>query len=134
LDLIIRKLKTSKGLRERSIISSFRKSVLERAHAELPEIPRLLLMRRWPVRIQRFERWAFSIALFGIGLESGGWTPARAAKTKALGLTLTAWEPYRLRSSARRAAKLRALGVDIAIVNQPRAYLEGRSLKPTSGD
>ncbi|MFA5130581.1 MAG: glycerophosphodiester phosphodiesterase family protein [Patescibacteria group bacterium] len=129
LDVIVRKLRTSKGLRERSIISTFNHDVIERAHAELPEVPRILLRRRWPVRLQVFGDWMQDVKLYGIGLTCTVWTAHRVEWLEGQGRKAIAWEPFGLRSSKRRARRLADMGIEIAIVNQPGAYRVASSWK-----
>ncbi|OGL79465.1 hypothetical protein A3E39_00510, partial [Candidatus Uhrbacteria bacterium RIFCSPHIGHO2_12_FULL_60_25] len=57
LDLMVRKLRTSTGLRERALLSSFSQDVIEQASHDVPDVRRLFLMRTWPVRIRFFMGW-----------------------------------------------------------------------------
>ena len=122
LNLIIRKLNTSKGLRERSIISSFKEDVIEQAAKELPEVPRIVLRRRWPVRVQRFADWMREVNLYGVGFATPSWNLRRIEWLKEEGRKAITWEQYGIRSSTRRARRLKAMGIEIAIVNQPEVY------------
>ncbi|OGL74058.1 hypothetical protein A3D73_01955 [Candidatus Uhrbacteria bacterium RIFCSPHIGHO2_02_FULL_60_44] len=122
LDLMVRKLRTSTGLRERALLSSFSQDVIEQASHDVPDVRRLFLMRTWPVRIRFFMGWVKEHGLYGIGLSSRFWTERRVQKVHDAGLLVVAWEQVGMRSSRRRAEKLRALGVDIVIANQPLTY------------
>jgi glycerophosphoryl diester phosphodiesterase len=122
--LLIRKLHTSKNLRERSMISSFKKEVLECAEADVAEVPRLLLMRRWPVRLGKFAEWLSLHPVQGIGLDAGFWTERRCRWVRAHGAQVISWEHYGIKSTERRARRMLKLGVDIMIVNKPQVYLE----------
>ena len=125
LDLMIRKLRTSAGLRERTMISSFAEDVIERASHELPEIRLVLLARNWPRRWKLFKGWAAAHRLHGFGLVARQWSPGRVAKVHEMNIRAVAWELFAVsRSVSARAARLRALGVDMAIVNQPGIYLQ----------
>jgi glycerophosphoryl diester phosphodiesterase len=126
LEVVSRKLNTSAGLRARSYLSSFHEDVLESAAAALPEVKRLLLMRRWPVRVKRFAEWVASVPISGIGLDAALWNARRVAWVKERALLTVAWEHYGLKSTSRRMRRMRELEVDIMIVNNPRVYLAGR--------
>jgi glycerophosphoryl diester phosphodiesterase len=124
LDLVIRKLKTSRGLRERALISSFKRRVIEQASRELPGVPRLLLVKRWPVRTKRFVSWIKTHDPHAIGQSYTALSASRIAWLKKHDLRVATWEPYGLRSNRRRAKRIRDLGIDMAIVNQPSFYKE----------
>lgn len=124
LDLMIRKLRTSAGLRERAIITSFAQDVIERMARELPEVRSAWLMRRWPTRWASFSAWAREHQLTGIGLASRQWTARRVQRAHEKGLQAFAWEIFGARSNRRTAERMRHIGVDVAIVNQPKAYLQ----------
>lgn len=122
LDLLITKLRTSRGLRSRSIISSFKKKVIERAWRDLEEVPRILLLKRWPVRTSRLITWMKDHQVIGVGLGSTSWNRRRVSLLHEHKLQAVAWEAFGVRSSRRRARRLANLGIDVAIVNQPRFY------------
>lgn len=124
--LLIRKLNTSKGLRERSMVSSFKKEVLECAQIEVPEVPRFLLMRRWPVRIKKFSEWIEQHPLQGIGLDLSLWNARRIEWVRSHGARVIAWEHYGIKSTIRKAKLAHKLGIDIMIVNNPEIYREMR--------
>ena len=126
LDLLIRKLKTSSGLRERTILTSFSQEVIERASHELTDVRCGLLMRAWPVRYSFFAAWAVEHRLYALGIESRLWTAKRVEKAHEAGLQAFAWERFTARSARRRAERLMKIGVDVAIVNQPGVYLACR--------
>jgi glycerophosphoryl diester phosphodiesterase len=127
LDFVIRKLKTSRGLRERSFISSFNRGVIERAGRELPEVPRIILLRRWPVRLNRFASWIRTHGIWGAGQSCTAFSESRVVWLKRHGLCAVTWEPYGFRSSRRRATRLAGLSIDIAIVNQPLCFVDRSS-------
>ena len=127
LECIVRKLRTSKGLRERSFISSFNKTVLMLAKEELPDVPLYLLRRRWPIRLHRFEEWAKEVGLSGLGLVYTSWNEPRISWMEEREMRAITWEPMEpvvLRSTVKRAKKLEALGMELVIANQPEVYLE----------
>src|SRR3989338_1234825 len=80
LDLMVRKLRTSTGLRELALLSSFSQDVIEQASHDVPDVRRLFLMRTWPVRIRFFMGWVKEHGLYGIGLSSRFWTDRRLQK------------------------------------------------------
>ena len=125
--LLIKKLNTSKGLRERSIISSFNKYVLECAEIEVPEVSRFLLMRRWPMRISKFAEWLKRHPIQGIGLDAALWNNRRCRWIREHGAQVISWEHYGIKSTPMRAKRMMKLGVDIMIVNNPEVYLEART-------
>lgn len=126
LDLMIRKLRTSGGLRERTVISSFAQDVIERTAHELPDVRTALLMRNWPTRWKFFSVWAQEHRLYGFGLSSRQWNSNRVQRIHDLGIQVFTWELFGQRSHTKRVERLAALNVDVVIANQPGIYLEGR--------
>lgn len=124
--VVAKKLRTSKTLRERTIISSFHKEVIESVAKEFPGMRTFLLLRRWFVRPSKFAEWAKGIHLTGIGMGHPAWNAARVSWAHEQGLFAVAWEPFRIRSHTKRAEKLMRLGLDAVIVNQPSVYVEAR--------
>jgi glycerophosphoryl diester phosphodiesterase len=124
LDLMIRKLRTSNSLRERTIITSFAQDVIERLAHELPDVRCGLLLRRWPTRIQFFLNWAKEHRLYGVGLSSRQWNRRRVDRLHESGIKAIVWEDFGMRSTRGRAKRLREMGLDVAIVNQPLVYRE----------
>ena len=123
LAVVAKKLNTSAGLRARSMISMFNEDVAVEAMKLLPDMKRYLLLRRWPIFWSRFVDHAREIGITGLGFATHSWTAARVRKAKELGFEAITWEQYELRSSRKRAARLQRIGVDVAIVNDPRKYL-----------
>lgn len=122
LDLMVRKLKTSSGLRERAILSSFSQEVIEQASHDAPDVRRLILLRTWPVRSRFFLEWAARHGLYGLGLLSRSWTLKRVDRVHASSLKAMAWEQFGMRSNKRRARRLYGLGLDMVIANNPAVY------------
>lgn len=123
---VAKKLRTSKTLRDRTIISSFHKDVIELVEKEIPDVRKFLLVRRWFMRPARFQEWAHGVRLTGIGFPYTAWTPSRVAWARERGLLTLAWELFPIRSTVRRAERLADLGLDVVIVNQPLVYVEAR--------
>jgi glycerophosphoryl diester phosphodiesterase len=123
LELLVRKIRTSSGLRARTIVSSFSQDVIEEARRELPDVRAILLLRNWPVRLKTFQEWISTNGVYAVGLESRGWTEPRVLRMRSIGLTIVAWEPFASRTTKRRALRLMKLGVDIVIANRPQVYL-----------
>jgi glycerophosphoryl diester phosphodiesterase len=123
MDLLIRKLRTSSGLRERAVITSFSEAVIERVARDLPEVRSALLTRRWPANFKTFTSWAIEHHLYGIGITSRQWSPIRVEQAHAIGLKAFAWEMLTTRSTPSRAQRLKEMKIDVAIVNQPEIYL-----------
>ena len=131
LDLMIRKLRTSTGLRERTIITSFAQDVIERLSNELPDVRCGLLLHAWPGRLKSFLSWAKEHKLYGIGLVSRQWNRRRVDRIHEEGMKTLVWESYGMRSTRGRAKRLNDLGLDMAIVNQPLVYREMRDAVET---
>lgn len=132
MDLLIRKLRTSSGLRERAIITSFSQAVIERVAHDLSDVRTALLMRTWPRRFEMFTQWAIEHHLYGIGFLSRQWSPLRMEQTHAIGLKVFAWEHLGIRSTRTRANKMKEMGADVVIVNQPGVYLADRPPEPSA--
>jgi glycerophosphoryl diester phosphodiesterase len=126
LELLVRKIRTSGGLRARALISSFSQEVIEEARRELPDVRTVLLMYRWPVRFKTFQEWISANGVYAVGLESRGWTEPRVVRMRSIGLVLVTYEPFSSRTTKRRARRLMKLGIDIVIVNRPQVYLKMR--------
>jgi glycerophosphoryl diester phosphodiesterase len=123
-ELVKRKLKTSAGLRSRSILSSYHEDVVAKACRELPDIRRFLLVNRWPIFWSRFADRLRELGASGVGFPTSTWTDVRVRKAKEEGFETIAWEPTGLRSSRARAVRLEKIGINIAIANNPRKYVE----------
>jgi glycerophosphoryl diester phosphodiesterase len=123
LELLVRKIRTSAGLRARTLICSFSQDVIEEARRELPDVRTILLLRNWPVRFKAFQEWVSTHSLYAVGLESRGWTEPRVVRMRSIGPVLLAWEPFSSRTTKRRARRLMKLGIDIVIANRPQVYL-----------
>jgi glycerophosphoryl diester phosphodiesterase len=99
MDAVVRKLRTSAGLRERTILTSFDQEVLARASAELPDVRRGLLLRAWPQRPRTLFSWAAETGLMGVGFASRFWSTSRVAQVHAAGLQAMVWEIFGARST-----------------------------------
>lgn len=112
---LITKLKTSTGLRERTIISSFHASVLLRVRREVTDVRTLFLMMRWPLPLQgqRFWRRIERLRPWGVAFPLPVLNRRRIAHLRRLGLHVGTWDR---RGTVREAQKARALDVDLAIV------------------
>jgi glycerophosphoryl diester phosphodiesterase len=127
LELLARKIRTTAGLRARTIISSFSQEVIEEARRELPDVRTILLLRSWPIRFKTFQEWVALNGIYAVCFESRGWTEQRVARMRSIGLVLVAWEPFASRTTKRRARRLMNLGLDIVIANRPQVYLMMRN-------
>jgi glycerophosphoryl diester phosphodiesterase len=123
-ELVKKKLRTSAGLRSRSIISSYHEDIIEKARRALPDVRRFLLVNRWPIFWTRFADRLREIGVSGLGFPTSMWTDVRVRKAKEEGFETIAWEPTGLRSSRARAVRLEHIGIDIAIANNPKKYVE----------
>lgn len=112
---LIGKLKTSTSLRERTIVSSFHASILERVKAHAPDVRTLLLIKRWPLplRAQRFFRRLERLAPWGVALPLPLLTRSRIRALRDCGCKAGAWDHRGTRSEARRAVRFE---LDFAIL------------------
>lgn len=117
---LIRKLKTSAALRERTIVSSFQSVLLERCLQEVPDVRRLFLIKNWPLpfRGRAFQRKLERSQPWGIAARLLVLTRRRARYLKQFGVLVGAWD---LRGTAREARIMKRMDVDIAIVRDVRA-------------
>ncbi|MFA6447406.1 MAG: glycerophosphodiester phosphodiesterase family protein [Patescibacteria group bacterium] len=115
-ELIIAKLKTSAGLRERTIISSFHIEALRQCLQEVPDVRRLVLVRAWSLRNSTLWQDAFSVLPWGIGTRIGSLNESRIRWLRSKGVQVAAYED---RSPVRAAKKMAMLGVDLAITYRP---------------
>ncbi len=117
---LIVKLKTSAGLRERTVVSSFNARVLADVRRETPNVRTLLLLKRWPLpfRGHAFERKVQTLRLWAVGFPISLVTPRRIRFLhEKLQIQVAAWDT---RGSAQEARKMRKLGLDVAIVKHVR--------------
>ncbi len=118
LPALITKLKTSAHLRERTIVSSFKASVLSRIQRELPDVRTMLLISRWPLplRTKRFMSALNEMKPWGVGLRLFLCTSRRIHMLQRHGFIVAGWDE---RGTIREARKAKTLGVDIAILKRP---------------
>ncbi len=116
-ELLVRKLQTSQGLRERTIVSSFHVEVIERVLEQVPDVRTLVLHSRWPLplrgpsfwtRMGRMKPWA-------LGFPGRVLTVKRVQAIRDSGFAVGAWD---LRGTVREAKRIQSLDVDVAIVKR----------------
>ncbi|MFZ2804745.1 MAG: glycerophosphodiester phosphodiesterase [Patescibacteria group bacterium] len=114
---LIAKLKTSTGLRDRTIVSSFHAPILARVKTEVPDVRTLLLVARWPLPLRgsRFLRKIERLAPWGIAFRLPLLTHRRIRKLRDLGYKIGAWDNRGTRAEARRAVRM---GLDFAILSR----------------
>ncbi len=115
-ELIIAKLKTSAGLRERTIISSFHIDILRQCLQEVPDVRRLVLVRAWSLRRSTLWQDVFSVLPWGVGTRIGSLNESRIRWLRSKGVQAAAYED---RSPVRAAKKMAMLNVDLAITYRP---------------
>ncbi len=122
LDPLIAKLKTSAGLRERTVVSSFVLDDLQRVMEAVPGMRTALLFRRWPLPLRSRAIWGNlgTLGIWAFGFRAGGLNRRRVRWLQRRGWKVAAWDEQPLKKEAR---KIRGLGVDIAIV-----YKAGRMI------
>lgn len=115
---IIAKLKTSSGLRARTLVSSFHFSILQDFKTELPEIKRIALMHTWTVPGRKQAVWPniFKLEPWGFGTRVSSLTPSRIRWLHARDLKAVAYED---RPSALATKRMVKLEVDVAITFKP---------------
>lgn len=113
--VLARKLRTSAGLRERTIISSFNHRVIRQAREEFPEMRTILLVRRWPLPLRGRKFWANveKLGPWAIGFPIMTFNQRRVRFIRQMGYKVAGWD---LRSSRGERLKAEKLGLDIAIV------------------
>ena len=114
------KLKTSAGLRERTIVSSFHLDVLKACKEQLPDVRRLVLMHGWVAPGRRHVVWPqiFETEPWAVGTRIGALNDSRIRWLRARGYKVASYEN---RTSIRAARRMAKLGVDIAITYRPDA-------------
>ncbi|MCR4278903.1 MAG: glycerophosphodiester phosphodiesterase [bacterium] len=113
-EVLIKKLKTSSGLRDRSIISSFVFEDLQRVREEVPGVRTLLLSRTWPVSPRGIRAWKKikSLKPWAVGF------PVNAIKRRYIpflhmhGFQVASWD---LQPLKRESRKLLRYNLDVAI-------------------
>ena len=117
IEPLISKLRTSAGLRERTIVSSFHASAILRTRRELPEIRTLFLIKNWPLPLRGSRFWTRLERLkpWGVALPLSILTKRRVAFLRSHGVQVGAWDT---RGTIREARKARALQIDLAIVQR----------------
>lgn len=119
IEPLIVKLSTSSALRERTIVSSFHASVLLRVRRAHADVRTLFLVPRWPLPLQgkRFFTRLKRLHPWGVALPVTILNARRIAYLRSLGYRVGAWD---VRGTLREARRIRALDVDVAIVNHVR--------------
>lgn len=115
---VISKLKTSAGLRERTIISSFHLDCLKDFLEQTPEVRRQAMLPTWflPGRKQRKWEDVLELKPWSVGLNISYLNKNRVSWLHEHGVLVGAFE---VRPSSRAAKKIVALGVDIAMTFRP---------------
>jgi len=115
LEPLIAKLRTSAGLRERTIVSSFVLDDLQRVMDAVPGMRTALLFRRWPLPLRGRAVWEHlkTHGIWAFGFRAAGLNRRRVRWLQRRGWKVAAWDEQPLKKEAR---KIRELGVDIAIV------------------
>lgn len=109
------KLRTSAGLRERTIVSSFHPRVIRQMKKECPDVRILALVMRWPLPLQKKWLWKTiaKLGVWGVGFPLHVLTPKRVAFLHSMGYIVTGWDR---RGTSVEAARAVTLGLDIVIV------------------
>ncbi|MBU2509163.1 MAG: glycerophosphodiester phosphodiesterase family protein [Patescibacteria group bacterium] len=115
LELLIRKLKTSSNLRERTIVSSFVIEDLLHIRQEFPEMRTINLNMSWPLflRKRKFLKYLKPADLWAVGFPGRSLNKKRIDWLRNRGFKVAAWDHQPLKREARRIARLNP---DIAIV------------------
>lgn len=115
IEPLLAKLRTSTGLRERTVVSSFVADDLRRVKESLPDVRTLLLHRGWPLPTRGRRHWAElgPSGFWGVGFRAAVLNPTRVRWLQRRGWKVAAWDEQPMKKEAK---KIRALGADIAIV------------------
>jgi len=118
IPLLIAKLKTSKQLRERTIISSFELEVLEGLQKELPDVRRFVLLHTWSAIRGSKEMWKRVLAIepWAVGARRGSLTKKRMEWLRKFGIKVAAYDKANSNLATKRIVNK---GVDIAITYRP---------------
>lgn len=113
LEPLIKKLKTSNSLRNRTIISSFILDDLVQIKRELPEVKTVSLNRRWPlIRKKTFWKRLKDADVWGVGFPVNLLNQKRLQIIRKQGWQSVSWD---LQPLKREALKLARLQPDVAI-------------------
>ena len=128
IEPLIRKMKTSASLRERTLISSFNHSILKSVKDEIPDARVIILQSRWhlPLRSKQWFSRLERLAPFAVAFPFPVLNKRRVETLQRQGFRVGAWDygPY----IPRDAKRLVSLGLDVAIVRwieKLRVELEG---------
>jgi len=119
IPLLLGKLKTSKQLRERTVVSSFEINVIESVATELPDVRTLLLMHTWSVLGGSKEMWQkiLKLAPWAVGARRGSLTKKRMGWLREHGVKVAAYDKANSNTATKRIIKK---GVDVAITYRPQ--------------
>lgn len=106
-EALIRKLKTSAGLRERTVVSSFVFDDLARVRDETPDVRTLLLSRTWPVAPRGIRAWKKIVTLkpWAVGFPVNAIKKRYIPFLRAHGFRVAAWDMQPLKTESRKLLK-----------------------------
>lgn len=115
LEILIKKLKTSAGLRERTIVSSFVLDDLIRLKQEVPQIRTIALNRAWPLLFRANKLWKRlqTADVWAVGFPGNTLNKRRIAALRKRRWQVATWDLQPLKRQARRISRL---APDVAIV------------------
>lgn len=118
MPLLIAKLKTSKQLRERTILSSFELRAIFQAKRDLPDVRRLVLLHTWSALFGAKNIWkrVLSLRPWAVGARLGTLTQRRMRWLRAHDILVASYDKANSNLATRRMVKK---GVDIAITYRP---------------
>lgn len=119
---VIKKLKTSAGLRDRVIVSSFILDDLIRIREELPSTRTISLNRTWPLPFRKKGFWKKLEAaeLWAVGFPYAALNPRRVQAIRRRGWQTAAWDMQPFERQSRRVIDL---APDVAIVYCPTYFI-----------
>ncbi len=113
---LLKKLKTSSGLRERTLISSFSLKILKAVKDEIPDARVIILQSRWhlPLRSKQWFARLEKLSPFAVAFPFPVLNKRRVEALHQRGFRVGVWDygPY----IPRDARRLRSLNLDLAIV------------------
>lgn len=116
--LLIAKLKTSKQLRERTVVSSFDIDALNLLKEQVSDVRRLVLLHTWSALRGSKELWnqVMAVEPWAVGSRRGSLTKKRMKWLRDRGVLIASYDKANSNLATKRIVKK---GVDVAITYRP---------------
>ncbi len=117
--LLIAKLKTSKQLRERTVVSSFDIEALNLLKEQVSDVRRLVLLHTWSALRGSKELWnqVMAVEPWAVGSRRGSLTKKRMKWLRERGVLIAAYDKANSNLATKRIVNK---GVDVAITYRPQ--------------